>query len=461
MKTMLTATIALALAASVVGTASGATRDERAAAPAPRVRTEPPPPLQSFAADSADSLYRAARKALDDGSYGRAADLFQQIADRYPRSRYAADAPYWRAFALYRRGGTDDLRAAATALSRQAAEHPDAATHGDAAALATRIRGELARRGDRSAAESIAVVARGAEQSCPDDEDGMRVAALNALLQMDADQALPILRKVLARRDACSEKLRKKAVFLVAQKQSDESTGILLDVLRNDPSTEVRSDAVFWLGQVSGDRAVAVLDSLVHHTDNEEIQRKAIFALSQTGGDRARDILRGLAQDPAMSDELKAHAIFSLGQLGDGHDNTAYLEALYPKLTSDRLKEQVIQTVAQRDDADARQWVMRLALDPNQSMETRKKALFWAGQGGVSTADLAKTYDTIGSQELKEQLIFVLSQKDDRAATDKLIDIARHDRDRDLRKKAIFWLGQRDDPRVRQLLEELISNDSH
>ena len=45
------------------------------------------------------------------------------------------------------------------------------------------------------------------------------MAALNALLQMDADRALPILRRVLARRDTCSEILRRKAVFLVAQKQ--------------------------------------------------------------------------------------------------------------------------------------------------------------------------------------------------------------------------------------------------
>jgi hypothetical protein len=40
------------------------------------------------------------------------------------------------------------------------------------------------------------------------------------------------------------------------------------------------------------------------------------------------------------------------------------------------------------------------------------------------------------------------------------MDIARHDADHDLRKKAVFWLGQRDDPRVRQFLEELINNDA-
>jgi len=42
-----------------------------------------------------------------------------------------------------------------------------------------------------------------------------KVAALNALLQMDADRAMPILTKVLERRDACSAGLRRKAVFLV------------------------------------------------------------------------------------------------------------------------------------------------------------------------------------------------------------------------------------------------------
>ena len=63
------------------------------------------PPQAAFPADSGDSLYRVARKAINDGDYRRAAALFQQLADRYPKSQYAGDALYWRAFALYRRGG--------------------------------------------------------------------------------------------------------------------------------------------------------------------------------------------------------------------------------------------------------------------------------------------------------------------------------------------------------------------
>ena len=71
---------------------------------------------------------------------------------------------------------------------------------------------------------------------------------------------------------------------------------------------------------------------------------------------------------------------------------------------------------------------------------------------------MAALYDRIGDNELKDHLIFVLSQRQsDRAAIDKMFDIAKNEKDADLRKKAIFWLGQSRDPRVQQFLMELIN----
>jgi hypothetical protein len=40
---------------------------------------------------------------------------------------------------------------------------------------------------------------------------------------------------------------------------------------------------------------------------------------------------------------------------------------------------------------------------------------------------------------------------------DKLMDIARNDKNPELRKKAIFWLGQSRDPRVQQFLIDMIN----
>ena len=50
-----------------------------------------------------------------------------------------------------------------------------------------------------------------------------------------------------------------------------------------------------------------------------------------------------------------------------------------------------------------------------------------------------------------------MSESRDRVATDKLIDIATKDRDTQMRSKALFWLGQKNDPRVRQIITDILS----
>jgi HEAT repeat protein len=444
--------------------------------------TQTPPPAR-WPEDPADSLYRAARAALADGSYRRAADMFGEIASRHPKSPYAADALYWQAFALYRQGSADSLRAALGALDQQASRYPDAATGTDAAALRTRIQGVLARQGDAGAREAVrraanadreraakgtrdnggralgAEGAGGAGAPCPDpdDEDDMRVAALNALMQMDADQALPILREVLARRDECSVGLRRKAVFLVAQHETAESGDVLLGVIRSDPDPGVRREAVRWLGDVRGERTVALLDSLLRHSSDGELRDRAAFALAEHDDPRAADAMRRIAEDASVDDETKRKVIFSLGHHGDQEKNAPYLRQLYPKLRSAALKESVIQSVGQDEGAESSAWLLTIARNGSEELEMRKKALFWAGQGHAPLAALVRFYDEATDADLKEHAIFVISQRDEREATDKLLDVARRDPNRELRRKAIFWLGERDDPRVKQLLLEIIN----
>ena len=93
------------------------------------------PPASWMPADTADSLYRLARQALNRGRYAQAAEQFRAISARFPESAYAADALYWEAFALLRMCGSRNLERALAALDRQAERYPDAATRGDAEAL--------------------------------------------------------------------------------------------------------------------------------------------------------------------------------------------------------------------------------------------------------------------------------------------------------------------------------------
>ena len=50
----------------------------------------------------------------------------------------------------------------------------------------------------------------------------------------------------------------------------------------------------------------------------------------------------------------------------------------------------------------------------------------------------------------------MLSQRDDPAATDQLVAVARKDPDASLRKKALFWLGQKNDPREAELIRDMV-----
>jgi hypothetical protein len=417
-------------------------------------------------ADPADSLYRLAREALSRGDYRRAAEIFHGIPERYPQSAYttSGQALYYEAFALYRSG---DLSTARERLNQLKARFPKMAKS-DGASLLTRVCGELAKQGDESCAMSIDSTARGGSdiatrvgssgRNCsPDaDEDSDdRIAALNALLQMDAERAMPILKQVLARRDACSVALRRKAVFLVSQKKTPETANILMTAARSDPDQEVREQAVFWLSQVPG--STGLLEEILKGNGDQNIKEKALFSLSQQSEPRAQQILRDFAGRESENSDLREEAIFQLGQRRST-ENTEFLRSLYTRLTNEDLKDKIMFSLSQQRDAGNEQWIMNIALNPKEDIELRKKALFLAGQSGIAISELSKLYDRMNDTEMKDQIIFVLSQRQhDPAAMDKMFDIARNEKDPELRKKAIFWLGQSRDPRVQQFLLDLIN----
>ena len=141
-----------------------------------------------------------------------------------------------------------------------------------------------------------------------------------------------------------------------------------------------------------------------------------------------------------------------------GRQKIPSLRTLYSRLTNQDLKEKVLFSLSQQRGAGNEQWLMSIAVNPKEDIELRKKALFWAGQSGVSISELAQLYDRMADTEMKESIIFTLSQRQsDRAAIDKMFDIAKNEKDPELRKKAIFWLGQSHDPRVQQFLIDLIN----
>jgi len=465
--------------------------------------------LLAFQETEEEAAYRAGREAVTRERFQRAAALFAELRDRFPDTRYAPESMYWQAFSLYRLDGQRELREALRLLEEQVDRYPRARVSDDARNLELRIRTTLGRRGDARAAEralreaeialapgasleaSLVAAERAAVQSemvaqiaieraamasaaiagrmgdvplpaarprerqeCEDDE--VRQAAIQALMQMDTNRALPILRRVLARRDECSAPLRRQAVFVLSQHQPNEVEDIMLEVVRQDPDPEVKEAAVFWLSQVKSERAVDALADILSTTDDTELQENAIFALSQHGGSRAAEILRSYALDSSKPDRVRENAIFWFSQNPDYAD-ASFLIDLYDELESPDLKEHVFFSVSQLSDPAAIEWILERALDQSESLELRKQALFWAGQhSSIDLARLSGLYTRLSDREMKEQLIFLYSQRSESEAVEQLIEIARSETDPELRKKAVFWLGQTGDERAIEFLLELV-----
>lgn len=422
--------------------------------------------------DPGDSIYRSGRTQLNRSEYRSAARSFAELRSRHPRSGYVPDSYYWEAFARNRLGSTDQLRTALELLQTQAERYPDAATARDGRVLATRIRGRLAQMGDAESAETIAELApereaaerdraaaerdRAPRYSEQEPEDDIRLIALQALLNMDAERAMPILKQIMERRDAGSEELRRHAVFIISQKHSSETTDILLDAAQNDPDPEVRQQAVFFLSQVRDERAVDALSGILASSQDADVQEAALFALSQHRSERAAQALREYAGRSDVSADSRQAAIFGLSQ-HPSPENQQFLRDLYGQTNDRDLKEQILHSVSQMRGQDNQRWLLQIATNPSEDMDLRKTALFWAGQSGhVPVADLAQLYDSADDPEFQGQLIFVLGQRNDPEAVDKLMAIARDSTDRELQKTAIFWLSQSRDPRVAEFLLEII-----
>jgi len=425
-----------------------------------------PVPLQGQSRDDAQAQYEQARRALNSAQYTQAIELFRAYRNADTERRYAAESLYYEAFALSRLPGSRNLKEALAALELQIQRYPDASTSGDAKALLARVRGELANRGDSKSAEWVYREAAErdrdaerefAEQSRQErsEADETKLMALNALMQMDSEKAIPILRKVIQNRDNHPE-LRAQALFILTQQDDSGATDLMLDVARNDPDPEVREQAVFWLSQNDGPETVSVLRSILSNPADARLHEHAVFALSQLSDPAAGTILREYAGSDSADPDVRANAVFWLAQHGTAED-AVFLKDLFRRSGDDRTREAILFGLSQMPDQGNGRWLMDIAVDPSEDTGVRAQALFMAHQaGGVSAADVVGVYDRAGDRELKVQALYILSQQKDRVAIDKLLDVARSESDAEIRQQAIFWLGQSGDPRAEQALLDIL-----
>ncbi len=103
--------------------------------------------------------------------------------------------------------------------------------------------------------------------------------------------------------------------------------------------------------------------------------------------------------------------------------------------------------------------LLTLAKNERRSREVRNSAVFWVGQGAAEAATKGLQEivdDPDGDREVRKSAVFALSQRPRDEAVPALIRIAKTHRDPELRRSAIFWLGQSRDARAISYFEEVL-----
>ncbi|MEO8333492.1 MAG: hypothetical protein ABI664_00870 [bacterium] len=117
------------------------------------------------------------------------------------------------------------------------------------------------------------------------------------------------------------------------------------------------------------------------------------------------------------------------------------------------------------DSATAWPTLLTIASDKEgRSHSTRQDAMFWLSRyaaGAVegrpnSPIDDDDDDDEKEGEDLKSHAVFVMSQLPHGEGVPSLLEVARSNKDAHVRGKALFWLGQSEDPRALRLFESIL-----
>jgi hypothetical protein len=191
-------------------------------------------------------------------------------------------------------------------------------------------------------------------------------------------------------------------------------------------------------------------------TDRNDLRQRAVFWIGTYDDPSAGAALHEIASDDQLDEEVRGAAIIALGRDDISDADVAWLRKLYPHVSS-KLRDNIFLAVSRSASPQASRWLASVITDPNESEHNRQQAMFWMGQGHGPTDDLIRLYDRLSEPSLRTHYAFVLSQRLDEQALEKLMDMARYDKDRDVRHQALFWLGQSKDPRALAFIRDLVT----
>ena len=239
----------------------------------------------------------------------------------------------------------------------------------------------------------------------------------------------------------------------------DAAYAFILKVAQTDPDRDARRTGVHLIGESERETAVDDLMRIFTADRDEDVRRTVIHALSELKTPRADAKLLELART-ADDPDLRRAAIHQLGERNT-EAMVDELMKLYTQEKDDDVKRHILHAFSEMESPRAQGRIVEVARDQTQPEDVRRHAVHLLGERGESAFDeLARILDTDRSQDVRRQILHAFSEMDSPRAEEKLFDVARRSNDRELRKQAIHWIGEKASQKSLEFLKETVNSNS-
>jgi hypothetical protein len=239
--------------------------------------------------------------------------------------------------------------------------------------------------------------------------------------------------------------------------QLDRIGSALIQIATNENDAQgVRTEALSVLSRLDHGAGVQPLVQLATGNITSWVGKESMTVLARSGDPRARQFLRTTVQRTDLPDEVLAVAIRGLGRNYVTGQDATLLRSLYPRLTGQRSQEAVLASLSELGGSENVQWLTGIVRDEKGAPEARRRALQFLSRAGATTPVLLALYDPTTDTQLREALIGIYSRISDKAATDKLVWIAKNEPNPAIKRRAISALSRNSDPTIRQALADIV-----
>jgi HEAT repeat protein len=275
--------------------------------------------------------------------------------------------------------------------------------------------------------------------------DGVDLSA--RLLDIGRDQNRPLE----TRRAALSGLGRSDA------SQLDRVGAALVQIATNESDAQgVRTAALSVLSRLDHGAGIQPLVQLASGNITSWVGSESMTVLARSGDPRARQFLRSTVQRTDLPDEVLAAAIRGLGRNYVTGQDASMLRSIYPRLTGQRSQDAVLASLSELGGSENVQWLTGIVRNDKATPEARRRALQFLSRAGATTPVLLALYDPTTDQQLREALVGIYSRISDKAATDKLVWIAKNEQNPVIKRRAISALSRSGDPSIRQALQDIV-----